>query len=165
MVGGASAGAVDFVVAVTVQIKDIVEALLLQFDEMLSFLDLETGNVHTFMRDEIHAAEESDEDVEDDPEDEEWNLVQRATFLDRMVRLPDKAEVNEWSIMERFSEDVHDDDLREELLGAIRGKGAFRYFNDTVQRYDLEKDWYEFRDDSLREIAIRWCNAHRIAWE
>jgi Uncharacterised protein family (UPF0158) len=152
-------------VAVTVQIKDIVEALQMQFDETFTLLDLETGKVHTFMRDELNAAEESDEDAEDDPEDEEWNLVHRATFLDRMVRLPDKDEVNEWSIMEQFSEDVGDDDLREELLAAIHGKGAFRYFKDTVQRYDLEKDWYEFRDGALREIAVGWCDAHRIAWE
>jgi hypothetical protein len=41
----------------------------------------------------------------------------------------------------------------EELLEAIRGRGAFRLFKVTLRRMGAEADWYAFRDNALKEIA------------
>jgi hypothetical protein len=56
---------------------------------------------------------------------------------------------------ERFSND---------LLNAIRGKGAFRYFKDTLYRYRREKEWFAFREEALRDIAIEWCEKNGIEY-
>ena len=51
-----------------------------------------------------------------------------------------------------------------ELQDAIHGAGAFRCFKDTLRRYRPEKDWYAYRDEALRQIAIAWCEEHGIEY-
>jgi Uncharacterised protein family (UPF0158) len=153
-----------------VRLSDIVDALQMQFDETPSFLDLETGQVVTVPLDLIRAAEEveyeDDEGKDDKSEpDEEWEFAKRAAFLDRVKKLPTTFDVHEWAIMEEFSESVESDRTRDDLLSAIHGSGAFRYFKDSIQRYGIEKDWYRFRDQALRRIAIDWCEENDIQWK
>ena len=147
----------------TIRLKDIVDGLEMQFDEMSSYVDTLTGKVHAVTRDEIREAEEEDE--EPDPADEEFSIPWRIYNMDKtIVRLPDKHEIHEWSIMQEFSQSVENSRIREELLNAIHGAGAFRYFKDTVRRHHIEQDWYNFRDAALRQIAIDWCEEKQIPY-
>ena len=66
--------------------------------------------------------------------------------------------------MQEFALQVESDSAREELLSAIRGKGAFRYFKDTLRRRRMEPQWHEFRAQALRQIAIDWCEENGLAW-
>jgi hypothetical protein len=148
---------------VTVRLRDIVDALEMQFDELPSFLDLETGEVVTIPLDLIHEAEEAgDGEAEKDPE---WQMARRIAFMDRVKKLPTKFDVHEWAIMEEFSRAVVSKTIREDLLNAIRGSGAFRYFKDTVRRHRIEEDWFQFRAQALRQIAVAWCEENGITWE
>jgi hypothetical protein len=152
-----------------VRLNDIVDALEIQFDETPSFFDRETGKVETISLDLLREAEESAVDDEDDPEsqDEEWALAKRIAFSppDRFPRLPSTFDVHEWAIMEEFSRTVESDNVRTDLLHAIHGPGAFRNFKYNVRRHGVEKAWYAFRTEALRQIAIDWCEVHHIAWE
>jgi len=150
---------------VTVRISDTVEALEMQSDEYPSFVDFDTGKVETISRDTLRAVEESDEDEDPEEEDVEWETAKRILFTGNFRKLPTQYEVHEWSIMEEFSDSVESTRIREDLLSAIQGKGAFRYFKDTIRRYGIEKSWYAFRTEALRQIAIDWCEEHRLAWE
>jgi Uncharacterised protein family (UPF0158) len=78
--------------------------------------------------------------------------------------LPDRFEINEYRMMERFCLSVDDEDMRDDLCDAIRGRGAFRRFKDRMQLYGLADDWYRYRDEALREIAVAWCEAHDIPY-
>ena len=66
--------------------------------------------------------------------------------------------------MERFCLAVDDDDVREELCEAIRGRGAFRRVKDRAHVSGLTQAWYRYRDAALREIALAWCEEHGIPW-
>jgi hypothetical protein len=33
-----------------------------------------------------------------------------------------------------------------------------------MQLYGLADDWYRYRDEALREIAIAWCEAHGLQY-
>src|ERR1035438_5774387 len=154
----------------TVPLKDIVDVLEMQFDEQLSFLDLDTGRVEIVSRELLGMAEEWDDgdDEEPDPpdlEDEEWEIAKRIVSSDCFVRLPTKFDVHEWSIMEDFSHSVESDAIREDLLFAIHGAGAFRHFKDTLRRCGIEQEWFSFRDEALRDIAVEWCEEHKIQWK
>ena len=154
--------------AVTVQLKDIVEALEMQFDEYSSYLDLDTGKVETVSKDLLSEAEESDDDEEPDLPDwqmPEWEIAKRIVSTDRFKRLPTKYDVHEWEIMRDFADSVESEKISEELLNAIHGAGAFRYFKDTLRRRGIESKWFEFRDQALRDIAREWCEDQGIAWE
>jgi hypothetical protein len=152
----------------TVRLSEIVEALEIQIDESYSFVDRDTGQVETVSRDLLIDAEESDDDEEPDlPEWQkpEWELAKRIVSTDRFKRLPTKFDVHDWAIMEDFSRSVESESIREDLLRAIRGSGAFRYFKDTIRRHLMESAWFAFRTEALRQIAIDWCEENDIAWE
>ncbi len=50
-------------------------------------------------------------------------------------------------------------------MHAIHGAGAFRSFKDTLRRHRIESDWFAFRTEALRQIAIDWCEKNQIVWE
>jgi hypothetical protein len=64
--------------------------------------------------------------------------------------------------MRDFSCSVGSDGIREDLLRAIHGAGAFRNFKDTVRRLGVESAWFAFRADALRQIALDWCEENQI---
>ena len=150
--------------ALRVKLSDLIEGLEFQSDERPSFLNLTTGEVVAITDEELRAAEEN-APLEGFPE---WQhdairIARDIVETDHYLPLPDRFEINEYSIMERFCLSVDYDDLRDDLCDAIRGRGAFRRFKDRVQVYGMAEDWYRYRDEALREIAIAWCEEHDIA--
>jgi hypothetical protein len=83
---------------------------------------------------------------------------------DHYLPLPDKFEINEYRIMERFCLSRDDEDMRDALCNAIRGRGAFRYFKDKMHEYGIAEAWYRYRDAALRDMAIAWCATHSIPY-
>lgn len=82
----------------------------------------------------------------------------------KYIALPSKFDIiNEYSMMERFALSV-DDEISDYLQTAIKGRGAFRQFNDGVSRFGIEEDWYEFRDEKYKELAIDWCEDNNIRY-
>lgn len=152
----------------TVLLKDIVDALEMQLDESSSFLDLDTGRVETVSDDLLRDARESDDDEEPDLpvwQKEEWEIAKRIVSTDRFRKLPTEFDVHEWAIMQDFSHSVASARIREELLNAIHGAGAFRHFKDTLRRHRIEPAWFAFRVEALTEIARDWCEENQIAWK
>jgi hypothetical protein len=39
---------------------------------------------------------------------------------------------------------------------------TFRRVKDAIHAYGMADDWYQYRDDALREIAMAWCEEHGI---
>jgi hypothetical protein len=151
-----------------VRLRDIVEALQMQFDESSSYLNLDTGAVETVSNDLLSQAEESREEAHPDLpkwELEAWEIAKQIVSSDRFIALPTKFDVHEWAIMEEFSWSVPSDSVRDELLDAIHGTGAFRHFKSAIRRHELESAWYSFRDEALQEIARDWCDENGIAYE
>src|SRR5207248_3152956 len=48
------------------------------------------------------------------------------------LQLPTKFDVHEWAVMRDFSYSVQSDTIREDLLNAIHGTGAFRHFKECA---------------------------------
>ena len=74
--------------------------------------------------------------------------------------------------MERYIATVEEPDLRQKLVGAIDGKGAFRRFKDVLMGFPVERErWFTFRSERLRSAMQTWLDAHslesvaREAWE
>ncbi len=152
----------------TVRLSEIVDALEMQFDESSSFLDRDTGQVETVSDVLLGEAEDSGDDEEPDLptwQKQEWEIAKRIVSTDRFQKLPTKVEVHEWAIMQDFSRSVESDRIREDLLLAIHGAGAFRNFKDTLRRHGIESAWFAFRAEALRQIALDWCEENHIVWE
>jgi len=130
--------------------------------------------VVTVSRDLLREAEdggdEEDEEEEEEPDlpggqDDEWETAKLIVSTDRFLRLPSDYDVHEWAIMEDFSRSVKSGRIREDLLHALRGSGAFRYFKDVLRRHSIEQAWYAYRTEALRQIALDWCEENHIVWE
>jgi hypothetical protein len=136
----------------TVRLSDIVDALEMQFDESSSFVDRDTGRVESVSPVLLRAAEESRDDEDPDLADwqkQEWEVAKLVVSTDRFQKLPTKFEIHEWAIMQDFSHSVKSDRIREDLLHAIHGNGAFRNFKDALRRHRIESAWFAFRGGSF----------------
>lgn len=85
--------------------------------------------------------------------------------LDDVISLPTQQERNDYGIMQDFIAQVDDQTAYEWLTNSIKGRGAFRMFRATLNRFDLTNEYYQFRDDAYEEIAINWCNEYGIEYD
>lgn len=150
-----------------VKLSAIIDALDFQLDESSSYLNKETGEVVTLMAEEFRAAEEEDESLKDLYGLEEEGIETARDILAdernmKYIALPSKFDIHEYGIMERFCLSIEDEDVSESLYRAIKGRGAFRRFKDNIHRYGIAEDWYKYRDEAIRQIAIDWCEENEI---
>lgn len=83
----------------------------------------------------------------------------------RFLSFPTKYEIHEYGIMADFVDDLPPGAARQELAGAIRGKGAFRRFKNGIRYHRLEQRWYDYLAQAQCEIAIRWCRDNGLEYE
>ena len=67
-----------------------------------------------------------------------------------------------YDAMVAFIQELPEDEVRSRLERAIHGKGAFRYFRDTVEDVGLLERWYGFRDGFFEDAAREWCEDHDV---
>jgi len=150
--------------AIVVSLYDFVGEMQMLSDERHAYLNKVTGKLITISDDDFAMAE-----IEEDDEFSEWQdeFVQAAKEVlssDNYLKIPSKFDIHEYEIMERFSLYFPEEKVSNVLLGKIRGSGAFHRFKDTIYRYGIEKDWFKFRDEAYKEIAISWLESNDIAY-
>lgn len=113
--------------------------------------------IDTINEDETYFYSIQDEEIvyalEDDEDDEFF------------IPLPTKQEVNDYQNMVNFTETIEDDKKRDWFENAIHGKGAFRRFRATIERFGMETEWYDYLEACHRELAIEWCEQHGIVYD
>lgn len=150
-----------------VKLKDIIDEMEILMEDSRKYLNKEMGTIITVSTEELSIAEDSEED-DDFSEYPEWQQESLKDALDVIVNednyieLPDKWEINEYDIMEDFCGSVKNDRVSNSLYSAIKGRGAFRRFKDEICRFGIENDWYRFREEALKKIAIEWCEDNEI---
>ncbi len=150
----------------------------LHFDEMQSYLDLETGEVLQTSSDTRLLLEELDAELytaegertmtmeallAQHPEIPDWQK-QALLEADRVelgygatVIAIDPEPYSDYNDMERFIATVEDDRLANTLERAIRGRGAFRYFKDVLADHPhVEAAWYAFKAARLEAHVRDW---------
>ena len=116
--------------------------------ETHSYLDLTTGRVLTI--------------VESRPEDAEKKASVRSSPT-RFLHLDPASSREQYRWMERFVASVEDPALKERLVLAIDGKGAFRRFKDVLLSYPVERDrWFAYRANLLHIYVNLWLDSKDI---
>src|SRR6266850_4638842 len=152
-----------------VKLADLVEQLSIASDDIAVYLNKRTGEFVTLSsydilgfedEDDFADAEDPDEPdrLEDEPEwlKEEHRIRREVLNSDDYLALPDKFDIHDWQIMQDFCGSVKDARLREQLLGLIRGRGAFGRFNAAIRSVGIESAWHQFHERVLEQIAIEW---------
>jgi hypothetical protein len=152
---------------VRVKLSDIIEGLESQSDESSSFLDKRTGEV-ILMTDYAMRAAEENEPLEEVPDwERELVVIAREILAEtgNYIQLPTRYDIDEYSIMENFCMSLDRQEIGDILYDLISGSGAFRRFKDAVYKYRVEDEWYKYRDNAIKEIAIEWCRQNNIEFD
>ena len=151
--------------ATAVPLRKILEGMDWQSDEMTAYLNRKTGEVVAVSDEHVEVVETGD-DLGDRAEWEAEAIeIARAVLTGQdYIALPDRFEIDEYRMMERFAYSVTDAAHSDRLQRAIRGKGAFRFFKDVVHDLGLADAWYAYRDESHEQIAVEWCDANGIVY-
>ena len=114
-----------------------------------SFLDTRTGEVVTVTEGAIDYAEQR---------------AKVQTGGEAFVRIEPAASREQYKWMERFVAGVTDEPLRERLVIAIDGKGAFRRFKDVLLNYPTERErWFSYRSELLHWAMAKWLEKEQLA--
>lgn len=68
-------------------------------------------------------------------------------------------------MMVDFIDTIENLEIKNNLQKLIQGKGAFRRFKDYCFEMDIIQDWYKFRDERYKEIAIDWCKQNELEYK
>ena len=150
---------------IPVKLQDVAEQMEMAGDESIVLLNRRTGEFVAASEEERELVEMGDE--ADWAEAPAWQRellpkVREAMESSDYVALPDRFDIHEWSIIERFCGSAEDASQREALFNSIHGSGAFRRFKDTLRHFGIEQDWYGYRDRALERVAIEWLEAEGI---
>jgi hypothetical protein len=128
------------------KLEQVVEAIEAASEGSRSYYDTETGKT-VWVSDDPYSGEVDTELAE---------MIEYAP-PGRFLRFPTKYEIHDYSIMESFVGSLPAGAAREDLADAIRGRGAFRRFKQSIRYHGMEQSWYDYRGNACRDIAIRWC--------
>lgn len=133
---------------ITVNWSDLEIAFERNSPDQESFLDLENGDLLSIVDGEPDAASRRSR-VANNP--------------DRYLRVDPASSREQYRWMERFVVSVQDGPLRERLLVAIDGKGAFRRFKDVLLAFPAERErWFAYRSDLLHFHIQTWLDHMQI---
>ena len=138
-----------------VALKEAIDALDIAGDTVKAYINRKTGEVVEILAEE-EWAHESDGPTDDWPDwqKEQWQEARRVLDSEDFIPLPSQFQIHEWSIMQRFAQSLENKNKRDDLLDAIRGRGAFGRFQRMAGRLGLLDEWHKFRHDAYAEIAI-----------
>lgn len=144
---------------VVVALEDVVAEMDLPNDSWSAYLNRQTGQLITLTDDDGTLV-----DGQPEPQPEDPSQVPEMLESNDWVALPDKFDIHEYRIMERFSLGVEDIEVREALLQAIRGRGAFRRFKEVIHERGVAEAWHAYRQQSFEAIAVEWLEANGIPY-
>jgi len=148
-----------------VSLRDVVEALDLQSDELHSCLDPDTGEIITFNGEEIGIVQRGNWETAPAWMQEQLPKIKRALEDDRMLNLPDRAHIDEWRMMQTFALQEEQCRCRSELESAVHGTGAFRSFRDAIRQFGLEEKWFRYREAEYERVAREWLEENKIPYQ
>lgn len=150
----------------TVKLDNIIEGIELQTMDSLELVNIKIGKVISVFKRYLRDAED-DKPFEHliDWQQEEMKLAYDVIENDdKYIALPSEFDIHEYSMIEDFCFSVESSKKKDVLLRVIRGKGAFRRFNDTIMEFDLEEDWCAYRDKCYRQVAAEFCEENGVGY-
>ncbi|MGH8020820.1 MAG: UPF0158 family protein [Opitutaceae bacterium] len=151
--------------------RDLTDSLESQsdVDEYAHRFDRTTGRMVMVEESILNAVDDDEEALADLPDWQKGEIeVARAIVADdgmRFIKPPGQFEFHEYRHMQRFIGTVEDEKAADALWDAIKGKGAFRYFKDTLHRFGLQNQWYAFRAAAMKQFVLDWAEANGVVVE
>lgn len=115
------------------------------------YLDLETGEV-------IYVSEFMDEDLTGELEER----IEEG-YGERIISIPCESSEEGYRDMEDFIVTVEDERVREKLIVAVNGRGAFKRFKDVLLDYSESRGrWFRFKEGRVLDRVMEWLESEGI---
>jgi len=152
------------------KLSELILALDMPSEEFRTYFDRQTGavvSVEETMLSNLEDGEEEDLGDLAEWQKEEYEVAKEIVSDDgrRFLPPPDKFEFHEHHVMEEFIRSIDNNEVSNQLWHAIKGRGAFRYFKDTLQRLGIQQSWYDYLEEAQREFVIEWAKENKVAFE
>ena len=138
----------------TIPLKQVIQAIEEANEVFTSFLDTKTGKT-VYLADPL---------IVDMTEEDKALAAEMEDTPERFLDFPTQYEIHQYRIMEDFIDQLSPGKAQEELAYAIRGKGAFRRFKQSIRYHRLEQRWYDYLAEAYRQLAIRWCEEEGLEY-
>lgn len=146
-------------------LNDVIECIEFEGELLTHYYNKNTG-VIMYIEDSSTATYKAD-DIHKIEEFEEWEKELILSLHDfkmnpnDYIQLPSHNDINEHGMMIDFCNTIEDIPVKEKLLG---NKDSFRGLRQEIENQDLINDWYDYREEAERNIAIKWCEENNIEY-
>ena len=86
-------------------------------------------------------------------------------LFEKSIILPTQYEINEYQIMVDFIDTINSLEIKNNLHRLIQGKGAFIRFKDYCFEVNIIQEWYNFKEQKYKDIAIEWCEQNELKYK
>lgn len=135
-----------------VKLEDIIEAM--------EFANMETEYYYDTHNEKVLMIFDGMVDGEDNPE--LFEDIKEGFVRGLYTFIRDNTMINEYRIMEEFIYELPTGKNQDVLARTLQGRGAFRRFKDKLYDLNLEKQWYQYREEAYEKIARQWSERHKI---
>lgn len=148
-----------------VNLNDLIECIEHEGELLTHYYNKKTG-VIIYVEDKSTAAyKAADMDRIEEFEDWEKELITMLydfnTNPKDYIKLPSKEELDEYNMMVQFINTI-DNDI--EKAKVATGKGNLRKLKEAIEDAGLLSEWYDYREDTEKNIALKWCNDNGIEY-
>ncbi len=150
-----------------IKLENVIEQIEFATDLNNSVFHKITGAIYLIPEEVLRFVESDDEDDEFISEWEKELIPIAKDILenpDNYLSFPNQFDIHEYSIMERYCLSIVNEELREKMYSSIKGSGAFQRFKKNIDLYGIANEWYKFKDEAYKEIAIEWCEINNLEY-
>jgi len=152
-----------------VKLNDLIECIEFENENLHHFYNKKTGII--IYKESSETSNYSAADYNRINEFEEWEkeLIEYLYDLennpDNYIKLPDEEELSELNTMIHFCKSFSDFSIGHIINKNLDDSKKIQKIKKLIEEKHMLNDWYAYREQSERQIAIDWCNDNNIEFE
>lgn len=148
-----------------VDLNDVIECIEFEGELLQHYYNKNTGII-MYIEDSSTATYKAD-DIHNLNNFEDWEkelILSLHDFRENpsdYIQLPSYDDINEHGMMIEFCNNIEDIELRNKILN---NKDSFRELRQSIENEGFINEWYDYREASEINLAIKWCNDNNIEY-
>lgn len=151
-----------------VNISDVIECIEFENENLNHYYNKNTGII--IYKESSETSNYSAADYNRINEFEEWEreLIESLYDLennpDNYIKLPGEDEISELNMMINFCNSFNDFSIDDILNKNVDDIKKIQKIKKLIEEKNMLNDWYDFREQTEKQIAIDWCNKNNIEY-
>ena len=148
-----------------VDLNDVIECIEFEGELLQHYYNKNTG-VIIYIEDSSTATYKAN-DIHNLDNFEEWEkelILSLNDFKENpqdYIQLPSHEDINEHGMMIEFCNNIEDTEVKKKILN---NKDSFRDLRQSIENEGLINNWYDYREDAEKNLAIKWCKDNNIEY-